>query len=262
MKRLVPLALILALTPIAASADSALPFMRDLAGDHELPRPYGVGVDFFTLDQTYDIDRLSFTLPGVSLSDPSVIDVDNQIWESDIKFDAWLLPFLNVFAILGHIEGDTTVDLSAVPLPQVPGGNLGKLGIEYDGRVYGAGATAVVGGEHWFASLTGTYSRSNLDGDFDSKVRSLTWQPRVGYLTGPWAFFVGGYYIDAEEDHQGAIALPGLGSVPFDVSLRSSDKFNYSAGVHYQMTPALETTLELGGGDRQTSLLNVTLRFD
>jgi hypothetical protein len=243
----------------AAQADSVFPLMREIAGDRDLPRPYGVGVDLFTLDQDYDIEQLSFTLPGVGAVDTSTIDVDNEIFESDVKFDVWVLPFLNVFGIFGHISGDTAVDLSGVPLQlPVP---LGTLDIDYSGQVWGGGATLAFGGEHWFASLTGTYAKSDLSGDFDSDVKSTTWQPRVGYLTGPWAFFVGGYYIDAEERHQGAIALPGLGQVPFDVQLESSSKFNPSAGVYYRLSDRAETTLELGGGDRQTTLFNFTWRF-
>lgn len=239
--------------------ESLLPFMRSLAGAADLPRPYGVGIDVFTLDQEYDVGRLAFVLPGDPTVDPGLIDVDNQIDEIDLKLDAWLFPFLNVFAILGRVEGGTAVDLSQVQLPlPVP---LGTLDIDYDGTVYGGGATLAVGGEHWFASLTGTYAKANLSGDFDSDVKSTTWQPRVGYVRGPWTFFVGGYYIDTEEDHSGAIVLPGLGSIPFSVGLESSAKFNPSAGVHFRITDSAETTLELGGGDRQTTLVNFTWRF-
>jgi len=79
---------------------------------------------------------------------------------------------------------------------------------------------------------------------------------------GLWAFFVGGYDIDAEEEHEGAIGLPGLGSVPFEVKLQSNTSFSPSAGVYYRFTEHAECTLELGGGNgRQTTLFNFTWRF-
>jgi hypothetical protein len=258
-KTLLAVALLAACVGARADDDSVFPLGKEWARGHDLPRPYGIGIDFFTLDQGYDITSLAFTLPGVSLSDPSIIDVDNQISHVDLKFDVWVLPFLNLFAIAGRLEGDTAVDLSRVPsqLP-VP---LGKLKIGYDGSVFGGGLTLAAGGEHWFTSLTGTYAKSNLSGDFDSDVKSTTWQPRVGYRHGPWTFFVGGYYIDAEEEHSGVFAFPGLGNVPFAVDLESDADFNYSAGVHFQITDGAETTLELGGGDRQTTLFNFTWRL-
>ena len=40
--------------------------------------------------------------------------------------DVWLLPFLNVFGLVGTIDGSTEVDFSDVPLP-FP---LGKLAID------------------------------------------------------------------------------------------------------------------------------------
>jgi hypothetical protein len=259
MRKHLILAALLAAAP-AAHADSPFPLMRDIAGDRELPRPYGVGIDFFTLDQGYDISSLSFQLPGVGGVDTDLIDVENNVWESDLKFDVWVLPFLNVFGIFGHIDGNTAVDLSAVPLAlPVP---LGTLDIDYSGQVYGGGATRAFAGEHWFTSLTGTYAKSDLSGDFDSEVDSVTWQPRVGYINGAWALFVGGYYIDAEEKHEGAIALPGLGAVPFAVELESDTNFSGSAGVYYRFTDHAEATLELGGGNgRQTTLFNFTWRF-
>ena len=119
MKRCLAL-LLLSTLPLGASAQSL--FGSEWAEGHELPKPFGVGTDVFSMQQDYDIASLQFTLPGVSLDDPSVIKVENRAWNVDGKFDVWLLPFLNVFAILGHVEGDTRVDLRAVQIPGAPAG--------------------------------------------------------------------------------------------------------------------------------------------
>lgn len=248
------------LLPLAAAAESRLPFGREWVGDRELPRPWGVGFDLVTLDQDYEIDALSFTLPGVTLGDTDVIDVTNEVQHADIKADVWLLPFLNVHALLGKLEGDTDVDLSGVSIPNLPI-PLGVLPIRYKGTVYGAGFTAVYGGEHWFVSLTGNYADTDVEGDFDSSVRSVTWQPRIGALWQSWAFWVGGFYLDADERHSGTIALPGLGAIPFDVSLGEADKLSYVGGARYRMGEHAEATLELGGGSRQVTVFNLTFRF-
>lgn len=254
------LALPLALLPTIAGAQSALPFMRDLAQGRELPRPYGIGADIFTMDQDYDIDNLEFTLPGVSIPDASVIGVTNEIYEADLKFDAWLFPFLNVFGIYGHIRGDTVVDLSGLPPLPLPF-PLRTINVDYSGQVYGGGFTLAYGGEHWFASVTGTWADTDLSGGFDSSVKSTTWQPRVGYVNGPWQAWVGGYYIDAEEKHEGDFTIPGLGTIPFEVELSSSDEITPALGVHYYFGRHAEATLEFGGGDRTITLLNVTWRL-
>lgn len=253
------LALVLVLAATSAGAESRLPFGRDWVGDRELPPPFGVGVDLFTMQQDYDLQRLAFTLPGVSLADPSVIAVETEIEHEDLKFDVWLLPFLNVFGIYGHISGDTRVDLSRVPsqLP-IP---LGTLPVKYGGQVYGGGFTLAYGGEHWFASLTGTYADTDLKGDFDSSVESTTWQPRIGYVNGGWQYWIGGFYLDADEKHSGNFVFPGLGVIPFEVELTEKDSFNLTAGVHTMLGDHVEISLELGGGDRTTTLLNLGWRF-
>ena len=71
MRRLV--LLLVVLIPLSSAADSSLPFMKDLAGDANLPRPWGISLDFYTMDQDYDIESLSFQLPGVSLGDPCLL---------------------------------------------------------------------------------------------------------------------------------------------------------------------------------------------
>jgi len=253
------LALGLMLAASTASAESSLPFGREWAGDADLPPPFGISVDLFTLQGDYDLQELQFTLPGVSLEDPSVIDVETEIEEEDIKFDVWLFPFLNIFGLYGHISGDTRVDLSQVPsaLP-IP---LGTLPVKYDGQVYGGGFTLAYGGEHWFASLTGTYTDTDLKGDFDSSVESTTWQPRIGYVNDGWQYYVGGFYLDADEKHSGNFVFPGLGTIPFNVELTEKDSFSYTAGVHTMLGDHLEVTLELGGGNRKTTLLNIGWRF-
>ena len=239
---------------------SMLPFMREIAGDHELPRPYGIGIDVFTMHQNYAIDSLSFALPGFSLPDPSIIKVKNDLVHNDLKLDAWLFPFLNVFGIYGHVSAHTDVNLSSVVIPTLPV-SLGTLQVRYKGSVYGGGVTLVAGGEHWFTSLTGTWTHTSLSGDFDSQVKARTLQPKIGLVKGPWQFWIGAMDLHTDESHSGVIALPVLGNVPFAVKLKNATSWSPSVGVHYMMDRFGEVALEFGGGDRVTTLLNVTLRF-
>ena len=55
------------LMPFTANAESRLPFLKDkVPDDVELPLPWGIGLDFYTMEQEYDIDFLSFDLPGIA----------------------------------------------------------------------------------------------------------------------------------------------------------------------------------------------------
>ena len=254
--------------PCWAQADAL--FANDLAGDRHLPRTWGIGVDYFSMNQPYQLDGLILDLPPLAalIPDPSILPINNDIRHTDFKVDVWVTPFLNVFGIYGRIDGDTNIDLGVLGLPLPPATN--SLNIDYDGSVTGAGIVFAVGGDRWFASVTGTLIKTNLDGDFKSSVDATTIQPRVGLRFGDHTeFWVGGYILDAEEKHSGTISLDLGPLVPipaeninFAVDLSQQEDFNLSLGTHMMLSDAWEATIEVGAGDRRTVLGNFTYRFD
>ncbi|MDH3482364.1 MAG: hypothetical protein OEM50_11645 [Gammaproteobacteria bacterium] len=267
------------IVPLCTQADAL--WGNDMAGDRKLPRTWGIGIDYFGMRQPYALDSLQLidtgvvdvNLGAVLLPDPSIVPIENEIRHTDIKFDVWVTPFLNVFAIYGQIDGDTTIDLGVLGLPLPPATNT--LVIDYAGSVYGGGIVFAVGGERWFASVTGTITDSRLSGDFKSSVSATTIQPRVGLRFGDHTeLWIGGYLLEAEERHQGVVDLDlGLvGSmlpppidgqdVAFEVDLSQKKDFNLSFGTHLIMSDAWEATVEVGGGDRRTVLANFTYRFE
>ncbi len=260
------LLLLILVLPLSSQADPL--FGKGMAGDRTLPRAFGIGIDYFNMDQPYQIDSLSFmtppTFPLPPITDPSTILVNNEIEHIDLKLDLWLFPFLNVFGIYGNIDGRTTVDLSSVGIPL-----LDSVALNYDGDVYGGGVVLVVGGDKWFASLTGTYTDTDLSGGFNSSVKATTIQPRIGVrATETTEVWIGGYFIDAEETHSGTILLdlgilgPGVPiPIGFAVDLSQQEDFNLSLGLHSMWSEHWEATVEIGGGDRTTALANLTYRF-
>jgi hypothetical protein len=258
------LALVL-LMPLAAAAqeDGGGPlFMKDLLGGREFFEPWGIGVDFYTMDQDYKIQSLEFVLPGVEIGDASLIDVTNELQHYDVKFDVWLTPFLNVFALVGKVDADTYVDLSNVPVTGLPV-SLGVLQVPYDGTVYGGGVNLAWGTDRWFVALNNTWTDTSLGGTFDSDVSAFISQPRLGLIRDKWTFWIGGMYLDTDERHSGSIQLPipGVPPVPFNVELASQDAWNYAVGVGHVFSPQATLYLEVGFGDREHTLFNFTYRF-
>ncbi len=252
--------LLATLLSFSTAADSSLPFMKDMAGDADLPRPWGIGLDFYTMDQDYDIKNLVFALPGVGLGDPSAIAVTNKVQHFDIQADVWLLPFLNVFGILGRVDIDTMVDFSKADISGLPF-DLGTLPVAFDGTVYGGGFTLAYGTETWFTSVTTTFTKTSTSGDLDSKVNSTSVQPRIGLLRESWRFWVGGMYLDTDEKHSGDFDLPFIGPVPFEVELVTQDNWNYTAGAGYAFTDRANLSFEVGFGNRTHTLFNFNVRF-
>ena len=268
------LLLLILVLPLSGQADPL--FGKGMAGDRQLPRAFGIGIDYFNMDQPYQIDNLAFQPlvqlpPGFQLppiSNVNVITVDSEVENVDLKLDLWLFPFLNVYGVYGRIDGRTNVDLSSVGIPF-----LNSVSINYDGDVYGGGLVIAVGGDKWFASLTATITETSLSGNagstIDSSVEATTIQPRFGVrATENTEVWIGGYFIDAEESHIGSILLDldPTGQIPpipfaFAVDLSQQEDFNFSLGLHSMFSEHWEATVEIGGGDRNTALANLTYRF-
>lgn len=259
---LIALLIFIPLTVSGQESKNGPLFMKDMVNETDFFAPWGVGVDFFTMDQDYTIKNLQFDLPGVDVSDPSLIGVSNELNHYDLKLDVWVTPFLNVFGLIGRIDADTFVDFSNVPVTGLPVA-LGVLPVSYDGTVYGGGFNLVYGTERWFVALNNTWTGTSLGGDFDSSVSAFISQPRIGLIKDRWTFYVGGMYLDTTEKHSGSIALPipGIPPVSFDVELESADKWNYAVGVFHVFSPKAHLSLEYGFGDRTHTLFNFTYRF-
>jgi hypothetical protein len=241
-------------------------FMKHLVDEGDFFEPWGVGLDFFTMDQDYDIKTMKLDVPllgGEIDIDPSQVQVSNKLQHYDLKLDAWITPFLNVFGLIGRVDADTLVDIGSVVVPGL--GSLPAFPVTYDGTVWGLGANFIYGTDRWFGALNTTWTKSNLSGDFDSSVKSFTIQPRVGLIKNQWTMWVGGMWLDTEEKHKGTFNLDIAGAPPipvnFEVELETMDKWNYAAGVGYIFSPKATITFEYGFGNRTHTLFNFTYRF-
>ena len=117
---LLALLLLAPLTTTAEESSTGPLFMKDLVDEGTFFAPWGIGVDWFTMEQDYSIKTLKFDLPGVGDIDPSLVDVSNEVQHGDLKLDAWVTPFLNVFGLVGRLNNKTQVDLSNVTIPGLP----------------------------------------------------------------------------------------------------------------------------------------------
>lgn len=96
--------------------ERALPFLAREVLDlgFELPHPYGAQLIGYWQEQDLILENLSISINGgpvkeidfVDFETPSVTNVTAQA-----KLDAWVFPFMNVFATIGKFEGDGTIPL-------------------------------------------------------------------------------------------------------------------------------------------------------
>lgn len=266
MRRTIFVGLVLlaaATLPGAASAGEPV-WGKEMVDSSAFPPPFGVSAVYFNQQQEYEVESLTLGIPGFGGLPTDQLAIDNELDEINGKFDAWLLPWLNVFAIAGQLDGETDVDFSAIQaIYQLP---FSKIHIKYDGEVYGAGAVLAAGTDRFFGSVTTIFTNTSLSGDFDSSADAFIVTPRVGIHNHFGAVYAGAMYQEANEEHKGTIGLPlipGLPPipVPFDVKLRQKDDWNWVVGGTVAMGPHWTLQAEGGFGDREHVDLELGYRF-
>lgn len=108
---------VLAMLLAAAPAAAGLPLLSERVDPSMLPLPFGIGVTVYGQTQPYKLDRLNVQVQGFDIPNADSIKIDNSLSEQDAKFDVWLFPFLNLFGLVGNLDGNTSVDLSHAHCP-------------------------------------------------------------------------------------------------------------------------------------------------
>lgn len=233
-----------------ASGDSSQP------PGMQLPLHRGAGLTFYAQDQDYTLDRLEVGIPGFDPALAKNLAVTNRIWTAHATLDYWVAPFLDLEVLAGYIHGTTDVALSRLNI----GIPLQDIKVKYHGTVYGAGVTAAAGWDRFFSTLTVQYTNTSLNVT-DSSVTAWVVTPKIGYTVGKVGLFVGAEWQDPEEKHRGQYDVPGLGVVPFSVTLVAKNKWNYHAGLSTGVGRHWLFTLEGGFGNRTSGLFHFDYRW-
>ena len=228
------------------------------ASEIKIPNKLGLGLSLYNQTQPYEIASLEVQIPGVDPATLEDLDVDNDTSSYHLRVDYWILPFLNIFGLLGQIDGSTEVDLQGIDIGLPVG--INNLTIDYDGTVYGGGAVLAVGGKHWFGAVAYDYTETDLE-IATSSVQASIITPKVGYHFDGGAIWVGAMYQNAEETHEGTYVLPYLGPVPFRVELNEKESWNYLIGGTAALSRHWVLILQGGFGTRDAALVSLEYRM-
>ena len=272
------LGLLLASASAAAQAskggDRLLPLFDDWFVEQgiELPRPLGIGVAAIYMNRDVEVTdvRVSFgDRPPQSISDRADFSVRNATSLITTRADAWILPFLNVYGMLGHTDSEARLStIISIPTPG-PGDPI-TTEITADstvsGLLYGAGLTAVVGVNDWFAMADANYGASDLDG-FEGKLDVWLLSGRFGrvFNRGNRQFMAWGgvLYIDSERTITIKTDLPIIGETIVDVDQRPVDPLTYQLGGSMTINTRWHFLLEAGSNFDDATIVvgSATYRF-
>ncbi len=238
--------------PAATASSSLLPLLGDEARKrgYVLPLPFGVSINYMDMRQNINVDSISFT--GLSLDGRNIdcgkdpvckravkhifgngpVSLDNafQIGVGNSRkaakprrsLDARLLPFMNVYGLVGHTEGHSISQIAVglkgpngkvVPMPGMQ--DL-DFRLDFKGTTYGMGTTLVGGIGNWFTVLDANYTQTRFD-ILDGSIDAFTFSPRVGYRfntpsvdalhlpAGKLNLWVGSMYQDVQQEFKGSL---------------------------------------------------------
>jgi len=250
---------------------------------HDLPLPFGAGVNLVYMEQDISIRNLKIGFGNanqevnrVSFSNASAKDK-----AATARLDLWLLPFANIYGILGHIDGEAeldvnlpgiTVDVPGIgPVPIVDPATL-NFDIDYNGTTYGGGITLAGGYKNFFGSLDANYTYSDID-LVDGEIKTLTISPRLGVLVDPsiikgsFAFWIGAMYMDYKQTVTDSVNLNELDSslpaveLDFEIDIKNEEHWNFLMGGQWEITKRWQITAEGGVGNRRQIIFGSSFRF-
>lgn len=238
-----------------------------------LPRPFGISLGYMHQDQPFDVTDIFIN--GIDVKSPGIAVVDevqNEESTYTLRLDAWILPFWNVYGILGRTSGEANgplqVNLEPVfpLLCKLPGNNCSidtTFTLKYKADVVGFGTTIAGGYKDFFGMIDYNRTRADLDISItDARATVISsrigWNGKLGGFTG--VLWVGAMYQDISQ----VLDLPlDIGSDVLLVSIDQSTQapWNYLVGGQWDINRSFSILAEFGFGDRKSQMLNLTYRF-
>mgnify|MGYP001819310854 CR=1 FL=1 len=250
-----------------------LPFFSEWFEEQDIPLPLPLGAGLMAIFVERDIEVTDVTVqfldrPPESISDRADFEISNRTRSLAARFDAWVLPFINVYALAGQATTETSLrSRIVIERPIAP-----PLEVEIsddstvDGPMLGFGMTAVIGGDAWFAMADVNYTLAELD-LFYEEIRAWLYSGRLGWhgetrwgLARAWG---GVFYMDSERTLTITEDLPLIGPTEVLVTQRPVDPVTYQLGVSLTIDRHWDVLVEAGTNfdDANMLVLSASYRF-
>jgi lipid-binding SYLF domain-containing protein len=268
-----------------------LPFMAQKVIDegYDLPLPFGFSVVYANVEQAMTLNNLDVGINGRPQEPFEFVDFQNAEAHSEsiqLKFDAWILPFMNVFAMAGYVEGDAPMDVilngddmldhmeyvctgPLDPICLLLEGKEFTLPIvaPFSGQTYGIGTTLAGGWNNWFVALPFNATYADMNGT-NTDGLALTATPRGGYVfnmgrAGNFALFAGGNYLYTDLTVRGSVGIDDLFKIDYTVEQKNKDNWNIVTGFNWDLNRHMSWSAEYNGyiGSRDAFITSLTWRL-
>jgi len=243
--------------PDSGRWSSFLPLLGEEATKRgiELPLPFGAGLVYYYLARDIEVSEVRLGrngAPPTSVSDFAQLSSNSHVSNVNLKLDAWLLPFVNLYLIGGYIwnTSDTRIEVSLPPL--LPGGAERRRTItvetSLEGSVGGVGMTLAGGYGPYFMTYDVNLAQADLG--FDDRFKAVVTSVRGGWngKLGTKAFRAWASVTDWNTfaTATGTVGDPDGGTLSFEVDQGPAYRYTYGAGAHYSAKRWLELAADAG----------------
>lgn len=237
-------------------ADKVPEAMRD-----QSPLPFGVSAVYVRNNENLQISNLKLDVNHTYVSS-RLINLTKLTQKTDVgcvRFDTWVLPFLNVYGLLGKVDGvasDIELGILRWSLPV-------KFNVPYDGTVFGGGATVAAGYDIFFVNCEVNYTYTEVN-RLSSYVKTFMVTPRAGIRVPikniNVSLYGGAHHETITNRLKGSYTLEGI---RFDYSLDASADSPWSplAGPQVEFGKHWGLLAESSFGDRQMWIGSLFFRW-
>ncbi len=234
--------------------------------------PFGVSVIYNYVARDIEVTDVRVGVDGAppsSVSEFANFKARSIVHAAVVKPDVWLLPFLNVYMLLGYIHNSSETNiLVTVPRPPPLSGSRPftiTTKTELEGFIGGGGLTLAGGYRQFFIMADVNYSQTDLG--FDDRFKALVasaragWNGKIGAV--PLRLWAGGAHWDTENTAKATTEVPGVGAVRFEADQGPAHPWNAVVGVSSTLHRHVELFAEYGSspGDVTFFAGGLTFRF-
>ncbi len=234
---------------------SFLPLLGDEARKRgiELPLPFGASLVYYHLERAIAITDVRIGLngnPPASVSQFAQFASSSRVDNLNVKVDAWLLPFLNVYGLFGwfHNESTTNVRVSFTGPLGRPIERTESIPTTIDGSVTGLGMTLAGGYGPFFLVVDVSAFASDLG--FSDKLRGSIASARSGYAGRvgrmPLNAWVSATYWDTRVTVKDELSDPEAGTLTFEADQGPRYPWTFGLGGNLRVHPHFEVFTEAG----------------
>jgi len=274
------------------------------AAGYLLPLPFGVSIIGLSQQQPFTMSKIGLEIDGQQsdaindLIDDSITAKNLKVSDTtyNLRFDAWILPFWNIYGLVGKTNGTAELELGVnLELPTLllkaagigsgfndqrctslnlpfqgpaPGNCLVSAediptSLNFHGTILGYGTTFAGGYGDFFGMFDINYTEADINIAIE-KSKQTVYSTRIGW-NGRIDIFQGQIWIGAmKEDieQQLAVSAPGT-KVAVLIDQQASSPWNYLIGAQWNITEEWSVIAEtnLAFSDRQQFMMQLGYRF-